>query len=251
MGRNPKLSKDEILSYLKDGSHPVWTSGQLAEKTDVSRKTAKSHLEDMADEGEIESMDVGNTTAYYCRGVETDYRESSEGALERDIKREFEDRWVGLRKFPWTARLPNEGPAEAGDKVQIQVEGTRGDWSVFKTRNWENRREELEPKEQVDDEVQALVSGELYGKPTVPIEHVDYPDHYDLEGEIRAEWEEVGEEGRRVLMAYGMKKHLIKPQNDAVFLKDVSVDWISPISEDTDRSEEHPGPYMGGEEPGL
>jgi hypothetical protein len=43
---------------------------------------------------------------------------------------------------------------------------------------------------------------------------------------------------REVLVATGFKNYLLKPCNDAVFLKDVTVDWISPKGEPADLEEE-------------
>jgi len=87
-------------------------------------------------------------------------------------------------------------------------------------------------------ETQALISGELYSKPTVPIEHSGYPDDYDLEGKTGADTRRVGDHSREVLVATGFKNYLLKPCNDAVFLKDVTVDWISPKGEPADLEEE-------------
>jgi hypothetical protein len=41
-----------------------------------------------------------------------------------------------------------------------------------------------------------------------------------------------------VLVATGFKNYLLKPCNDAVFLKNVRVDWISPKGEPADLEEE-------------
>jgi len=119
---------------------------------------------------------------------------------------------------------------------------------------------------------QALISGELYEKPTVPIEHTDYPDDYDLELNIGVK--DIEKDGTTAFVVAGMKNYLVRPCNDAVFLKDVSVDWISPkgdgqeieswsfdasgdeveseiIEEATERAKEFVDEYEGGEEPGL
>jgi hypothetical protein len=94
------------------------------------------------------------------------------------------------------------------------------------THTWDRHREELIYEETSNDETQALISGELYARPTTPIEHTNYPDDYDLELNIGAEFK--GEPPKQALIATGVKNYLIRPCNDAVFLKNISVDWISP-----------------------
>jgi hypothetical protein len=51
----------------------------------------------------------------------------------------------------------------------------------------------------------------------------------NTETNVGAEWEEIEVDGRKrqVLVAAGLKNWLIAPCNNAVFLKDVEVDWIS------------------------
>jgi hypothetical protein len=79
-------------------------------------------------------------------------------------------------------------------------------------------------------ETQALVSGVLVEKPTVPIEHVGYPDDYELELNIGGQYEQVKGRDRPILVAAGVKNYLIKPCDNAMFLTDISIDWISPES---------------------
>lgn len=226
MGRNIELTDSQVLEIMENGNRPVWSASQIADAAGVTRSTATKRLKKLADAEKVETVQVGNATAYYLVGIETQPQDGGD-AIKWDLRRSFEDRFVGLPSAPWTAVHPNDGPAEGGDKVQIQVEGRPGNWRSFMTRLYENRRQELQYSETDEEEVQALISGELYEKPTVPIEHVDYPDDYDLEGKIGAEFK--GEPPKQALIATGLKNHLIRPVNDAVFLKNVEVDWICPI----------------------
>jgi DNA-binding transcriptional ArsR family regulator len=219
-GRDKAATAEHVYQLMEDSDRPVWSASSLAESLDISRPTATDRLKELYQKEWVETLDVGNTTAYYTTEL---------NPVEKDkqsLTREFEDKFVGLPTKPWTAVHPNDGPAEAGDKVQIRVEGTPGHWSQVMTHAWPNRREELIYEETSNNETQALISGELYAKPTVPIEHENYPADYDLELNIGAEYKEVDD--RQILIAAGVENYLIKPCNDAVFLKNVSVDWMSP-----------------------
>jgi DNA-binding Lrp family transcriptional regulator len=229
MGRNIELTEEQVLAIMRYANRPVWTASKLAERAGVARSTATKRLKKLAEAEEVETVQVGNATAYYLVGIETQPVGDGEEPIKRDLRRSFEDRFVGLPSAPWTAVHPNDGPAEAGDKIQIQVEGRPGNWRSFMTRLYENRRQELHYNETDEEEVQALISGELYEKSTVPIEHTDYPDDYDLELNIGAEFK--GDPPKQALIAAGVKNYLIRPCNDAVFLKNVEVDWLCPIGE--------------------
>jgi DNA-binding transcriptional ArsR family regulator len=226
MGRNIELTASQVLEIIENGNRPVWSASQIADTAGVTRSTATKRLKKLSDAEKVETVQVGNATAYYLVGIETQPQDDGD-AIKWHLRRAFEDRFVGSPLAPWTAVHPNDGPAEGGDKVQIQVVGRPGNWGSFMTRLYENRRQELQYSETDEEEVQALISGELYEKPTVPIEHVDYPDDYDLEGNIGAEFK--GEPPKQALIAAGVKNYLIRPVNDAVFLKNVEVDWICPI----------------------
>lgn len=229
-GPNQKITDEQFVAVLKSGTRPVWTASNLADHFDITRQTAYERLEELEESiKDIVSIKVGNSTAYYIPGVSSGRPVPVDDLAEQhkqSLIQEFTDKFVGLPTAPWTAVHPNDGPAEAGDKVQLRVEGVPGRWGHSMTHTWENRREELIYEETAEDETQALVSGELYAKPTVPIEHENYPDDYDLELNIGAEYKEVDD--RQILIAAGVKNYLIKPCDDAVFLKNVSVDWMSP-----------------------
>lgn len=231
MGRNIELTEEQVLAIMRDANRPVWTASKLAERAGVARSTATKRLKKLAEAEEVETVQVGNATAYYLVGIETQPVGDGEEPIKRDLRRSFEDRFVGLPSAPWTAVHPNDGPAEGGDKIQIQVEGRPGNWRPFMTRLYENRRQELHYNETDEEEVQALISGELYEKPTVPIEHTPYPDDYDLELNIGGKYQEIEDRSRPLLIAAGVENYLVKPCNDAVFLKNVEVDWVCPVGE--------------------
>lgn len=220
-GPNKKTTPDHVYELLESG-RPVWTSSSLADELNVSRPTIDKLLEEIEDDERLESMQVGNTEAYY---LEEGAPKSLEEEHIESIIEKYSDRFVGLETAPWTAVHPNDGPAEAGDKIQLQVRGEPGSWSMFRQRHWDDRREQLEPGEIHPAETHALVSGTLYSKPTTPIEHIEYPDDYELERNIGLKMKDT--EKGQVLIAGGVKNYLIRPCDDAVFLTDVSVDWIS------------------------
>jgi len=277
------VTNEELLTTLKSGRRPVWTNSTIAKEYDITRQTAHNRLQELAEQAnEVETLKVGRTTAYYVPGVTPLPGETVEEKHRNSIIQAYTDRFVGLEHAPWTAVHPNDGPAEAGDKVQLLVTGTPGDWGHMRAFTWDNRREKLPEGETDNDRTQALVSGQLYGRPTTPIEHIDYSAHgndWDLEMHIGIN--EVETEKGIALLATGVRRHWIVPENDAVFLTDVEVDYISPqgegqdlpvmefdasgeevhaeivdeaeneLSESEDGSDDGPRPYYGGDEPGL
>lgn len=214
----------EIFAHMKSYDRPVWTASSLADELGVSRPTIQDRLEEVEETPRVRTMQVGNTKAYYVS--EEDPRAIGEQHKDSIID-EFTDKFVGLPTAPETAVHPNDGPAEAGDKLQLAVEGVPGDWKRVAAYPWERRTEEFH-QDRVSDQTQALISGELYGKPTAPIAHREIPDDYDLERKTGAEYKEFDEAPHPVLIASGAKNYLLKPHNNAVFLKNVSVDQIWP-----------------------
>jgi len=227
------VTDEEIVGLIKSGRRPVWTSSSVAEEFDITRQTAHARLKQLEDEStEVMSMNVGQATAYYVTGIEVLPGDNIKEQHRHSIIQSYSDRFVGLESEPWTAIHPNDGPAEGGDKIQLFVEGVPGEWNHKNQYLWENRREELQDAEISNRRTQALVSGKLYEKPTTLIEHIDYspygPD-WDLEKHIGIN--KIETEMGTALLATGVKRHWIQPWNDAVFLTDVEVDWISPQGE--------------------
>jgi hypothetical protein len=222
-GRDKAVTAEQIFEMMKGSDRPAWSAKDVGDYYDVSTPTAKDRLKELDEHGWVETVQVSNVTGYFV--PESDNLDLVE-RHKQSLVHEFTDKFVGLPTAPWTAVHPNDGPAEAGDKVQIRVEGTPDHWRQLMTHAWPNRREKLIYEETTSGETQALISGELYAKPTVPIEHENYPPDYDLELNIGAEYKEVDD--RQILIAAGVKNYLVKPCDDAVFLKNVSVDWMSP-----------------------
>ena len=237
-GPAPKVTEDELYDALTSGMQPVWTVPNLADHFDVTEPTITKRVDLlMENRSDVEVMTIGQAKAYFVPGVAADPPTdlTTEEQHRRSLKKEFEDKFVGLPTAPWTAVHPNDGPAEGGDKIQLRVCGKPGEWGVLTTRIWENRREELIFDELDGAETDALISGTLYERATVPIEHTNYPPDWDIELNIGGEYHDVGDENRQILVVPGVKNYLVKPCNDAVFLKDVSVDWISPSNGDTEK----------------
>jgi len=270
------VTDDEIISLLKSGLRPVWTNSTLADELDITRQTANRRLNQLEQESEeVESTQIGRATAYYVPGVENlPPGDTIEERHKQSIVQEYTDKFVGLHTEPWTAIHPNDGPAEGGDRIQLWIEGVPRHWRIFRRFTWENQREKIFEEELANDETQALITGELYEKPTVPIRHINWPDDYDLELNLATKWHTIkSEEGNsRVLVAHGVKAHLLQACDNAVFLQNVSVDWISPqgsgqeletieitneMLEDVEEwrqenlEDDQPEDYYGGDEPGL
>jgi len=275
-----KVTDKDILSLLESGFQPVWTTSRLAEELDITRQTANNRLQQLEEDSEkVVSIDVGRATAYYVPGVKPLPPGDSEEKHRQSIIQAYTGRFVGLEHAPETAVHPKDGPAEAGDKVQLLVNGSPGDWGHQRAFTWDNRREELDEGEIESGRTQALISGRLEGRPTTPIEHIDYSPHgddWDLEMHIGIN--EVDTDSGTAYLATGVRRHWIVPENDAVFLTEVEVDWISPQGEDQnlpvmgfdasgeevdaeiveaaekdleDEDDDGPGPYTGDGEPGL
>lgn len=219
MGRNVELTGDRVLEIMRNADRPVWTASKLAERAGVARSTATKRLKNLAEAEEVETIQVGNATAYYIVGIKTQPVGAGEEPIKRDIRRSFEDEFVGDFSSPSQVST-FDGVATAGDKIQILVEGSPGEWE---------RRKELSNNRTDQEEVQALISGELYEKATVPIEHADYPPDWDLELNIGPHIEETKKGS--ALIATGVKNHLIRPCDNALFLENVEVDWICPVGE--------------------
>lgn len=230
MGRNPGIRESEIYEIMKNQNRPVWTAKDIGDAGGVSRVTASKRLKEMADDGNLETIEIGNATVYYLAGLEMKPTGDND-LIKQSLRQEFEDKFIGLVTEPWETAA--DKPVEPGDRVQIQVDGEPGRWSTVFTRHYDNRRKELHYDETIESGTQALISGEVYEKPTTPIENTDYPDDYDLEGKIGAEI--VGDPPHQGILATGFKNYLIRPANDAKFIRDIEIEWVSPGDDDAER----------------
>lgn len=262
MPRPRELTEARVFEVMRNGKRPVWTATSLADRAGVSRPTATDRLKELAESGELETMAVGNATAYYLVGIETQPF-GGENPIERDLIRSLEGRFVGLSYAPEHAAPAGWHPASAGDPVVAKVVGVPGDWSVEWVRYagecegcWrpycEPPREELTEDEQWPFTVQALVRGTLEGKPSAPIRHMDLSEDADIEAQVDVETYTDGSES--YLISRG-RYWLLKPSNESVFLKDVSVlslsgfgQGVSPADEPEDLGERSLEVLMGGDE---
>jgi len=226
MPRDGSDTREAVLETIRSAAWPLSVS-EIADEIDTTGQTVRNHLQYLEDTPHITSRELGQTTIYRYEegglGVEDenikvglDPREdhvSERVQMQVDSVEEWaKDRFVGLRTNPHTAVHPNDGEVGAGEKVQLRISGVPGDWSDNHPRvPHENRRDALLEEETIPGEANVLLSGTLYTKPTTPIEHVPYPDDYDLES-------------RKEISPW-----LFEPCNDAVFLSDVEVEWISPL----------------------
>jgi hypothetical protein len=230
MGRNPGIRESEIYEIMKNQNRPVWTAKDIGDAGGVSRVTASKRLKEMADDDNLETIEIGNATVYYLAGLEMKPTGDND-LIKQSLRQEFEDKFIGLVTEPWETGA--DKPVEPGDRVQIQVDGEPGRWTTVFTRHYDNRRKELHYDETIESDTQALISGEVYEKPTTPIEHTDYPDDYDLEEKIGAEI--VGDPPHQGILATGFKNYLIRPANDAKFIRDIEIEWVSPGDDDAER----------------
>jgi len=230
MGRNPGIRESEIYEIMRNQNRPVWTAKDIGDAGGVSRVTASKRLKGMADDGNLETIEIGNATVYYLAGLEMKPTGDND-LIKQSLRQEFEDKFIGIVTKPWETGA--DKPVEPGDRVQIQADGEPGRWTTVSTRHYDNRRKELQYNETIESDTQALISGEVYEKPTTPIEHTFYPDDYDLEVNIGAEI--VGDPPNQAILAKGFKNYLIRPANDAKFIRDIEIEWISPGDADADR----------------
>lgn len=233
-GRPPAVTGEEIAKHLETASKPLWAAQGLADEFDVAVQTIRRRLDELLERGRIEEFEFPSLKAYYVPGRELGKELDTETSHRKDLVDHFSEKFAGIETAPWTALHPNDGMAVAGDKLQLEVVGKPGDWSVLKRREWEDRREALEEGDKADFETQALVSAELYASPTTPIEHVSYSPDIELEEKIGARWIKNEDGTPGTLVASGPRNYLIDPCDDAVFFGEVSVDDISPKGEGYD-----------------
>lgn len=64
-GPNPSDSKEATMQALRETELPALTAGDVADRIDYTRKTAGNRLQELEDEGRIESGNIGGNTAYW------------------------------------------------------------------------------------------------------------------------------------------------------------------------------------------
>lgn len=69
MGRKRRVSDDEILEVFQDTSDPVLTASEVASQLPLSRRGIYDRLQNLEDEGVLESKKVGGrTTVWWLPG---------------------------------------------------------------------------------------------------------------------------------------------------------------------------------------
>jgi DNA-binding Lrp family transcriptional regulator len=263
---NRKLTKDDALDILTSGKRPVWTVIQFAEEAEVSRTTAKRRLRELEETEYVDSIKVSNATAYYAIGVKTQPKldVSGDEEVERAVKSYWGDRYVGDLKDPSILKSSKGEKLTPGDKVQLVVSGADPRMSkqlgilsyqdsleelpsdraeLEKHMNTEEEYEHMEDMDVVSEEYdtyQALLSGELEGKFTIPI----------TEGGISSistrfpafqngtKWEFQMKDDIPHLAVAGTGAYLLRPCEDAVYLRNVKVDDLKPPDENESDGEE-------------
>lgn len=223
-GPPSKLTVEEAVGILRDADRPVWSAKQLAERADVSRPTAGDRLQEAVDRGKIATIKIGNGTGYYLPGKEMKRFEEGDSAVGEGLRAFWTDRFVGDQREPSTVQTMERETLTAGDRVKFLVMGWPGDWGMVQAVAVDESVWPIDPPP--PEGYTGTITGELYAKPTVPIEHIQYPDDYDLELNVGGEYTELQGRDHTVLMAGGVRNYWIRPCNDALFLSDVQVENI-------------------------
>lgn len=58
-------TKERVIRTLGKSDEPVMSASMIAEEMDVSVKTVNNHVDDLIEDGRIETSQIGNATAYY------------------------------------------------------------------------------------------------------------------------------------------------------------------------------------------
>lgn len=244
-GPPQKLTVDESVSIIRDAERPVWTVQQFADRADVSHPTARERLSEAVDRGDITTMDVAGCTVYYLPGKEMERFDDGEHSVAGGLRTYWEGRFVGDRREPSILPTMHGAELSAGDRGKFQAIGWPGDWEIIEAVAYdESLGSKIAPP--APEGYTGIITGELEARPTVPIEHTAYPDDYDLELNIGARDSEI--EGHPAVIATGVKSHLIRPCNDALFLRNVVVENLDgPAPKDVttvDVKERSRDPYL-------
>ncbi|WP_420841101.1 DUF7342 family protein [Halorutilus salinus] len=259
-GRDRELTKEDVLDILRSGTRPVYTAAQVAERTDVSKTTAKNRLQELAETDMVDSIKVSNATAYYVVGIKTVPNvESKEEHVRNSVKNYWEGRFVGGVKDMSVVPTHDDEDVSAGDTVQLVVTGggpsmktvvglSSGDeYDEIPSAGTFSReqREENEYGGEVAtvefdtesfDSTTALLSAELGERFAVPIVEKELG-NFDTPApgleDSNTEWKfEVVDDVPRLHVA-GVGAYLLRPCENAVYIKNVDVvDIEHPPEED-------------------
>lgn len=63
-------TKQRITHELRNTDEPAMSAAMLAEQLDVSVRTINTHITDLVENGQIQSLEIGNATAYYTSATD-------------------------------------------------------------------------------------------------------------------------------------------------------------------------------------
>jgi hypothetical protein len=219
-GPPPKLTVDETVRIMRDANRPFWSEKQFAERADVSKPTARKRLSDAISSGKIAETNANGGSVYYVPGKKMQRVGEDNNPIKTDLRGYWNDRFVGDPRNPTVVSTMMRTELTAGDQVKFLVMGRPGDWDYYETTTSDEPVGRIDPPG--GEWYTAIITGELYAKPTVPIEHKEYHDDYDLELNIGGKYLDNGN-----LVAAGGSNHLIKPCDNALFLQDVTVEELN------------------------
>ena len=58
-GPTPRVSDDEIIDLFRDTDDPVLSTAEVTEQVPLKRRATYNHLRSLADEGRLESKQIG------------------------------------------------------------------------------------------------------------------------------------------------------------------------------------------------
>lgn len=63
-------TRERIIRKLRKTDKPALSAANLSEELDVSVRTINNHIDDLVDEGKLQTHQIGNATAYYLKETE-------------------------------------------------------------------------------------------------------------------------------------------------------------------------------------
>lgn len=210
---------------MQHADRPVWSARQLADRADVSRKTAEKRLQEAIGRGDLATLQIGNGTGYYLPGKEMQRFDEGGNPVAEAVRAYWTDRFVGTAgglHDPSIVSTFHRNTLTADDRGRFVVQGRPANWELLHASKESESLPSYDPP--APEGYVAVITGELYAKSAVPIEHIDYDDDYDLELNIPMQATKI--DGDPVLIAAGQKRHWVRPCNDAVFLQDVTVEQL-------------------------
>jgi DNA-binding transcriptional ArsR family regulator len=261
-GRDRELTREDVLEILYSKDRPVWTASQIAERTDVSKTTAKSRLKELSETEYVDTVQVGNATAYYAVDTWSGSRHdiSKEEIIRRSLKDHWEGRFIGGVRDMSVVHTHDGEELTSGDKIQIVVTGTApsmktivgvfsGDELNEIPSDGSFAEEQYKPNEARGDVAtaelgvesytgpKALFSAELDDAFAVPLVEQELGNFETPLPTLQdgSKWKFEKEDGVPRLTVAGSGAYLLRPCEDAVFLKNVEVDDID-LTNDLDES---------------